>query len=589
MTRGSSRASSSQASVGGRGGVPAGGCPEVIVGHRPTDPGLRLSLPWAGFAGLAAAWAFSAACVPSVLEQLPSNVDYVMLMTLVAESAERVGADEIETLSPLWKAGSVETSMRPDRPVYVVGYSQRAVGLVGRAHAPIEVHVLTGPEAALGPAAYVGRAAGELLEEVSLELPLFGGQGLSDRCPWARSDRGKFAAKCGEKACEEELTLEDCGFSATGGSCGLPGFTGVFERPRASRVYKVSGGDCEGVGDHGTLEVSCGSMRCTLEVHRCGDGEESPAEECDDGNEVDGDGCDTNCRRTGCGNGVVAGAEGCEDGNESDGDGCDSGCKVEPGWVCRNDTCVPTCETCGGPMVVVPEGAFLMGCRRPPDTQCDDDEAFPARAISVSEFSFDETEVTVEAYQGCVSSGACEDPGTVGSCNWGVSGREQHPVNCVGWFGATQYCAWVGRRLPTEAEWEKAARGPDGRVYPWGNTPEASCAHVVMDDTGSGGAGCGRLGTWEVKSRAKGQSPYGAYDVIGNVWEWVSDWYDPDYTETSTGDNPPGPVGGDFRVLRGGSWDDDNSKYLRASDRGRGAPGNRLDLVGFRCARPSEP
>ncbi|HIE56977.1 MAG TPA: hypothetical protein EYP88_01915, partial [Anaerolineales bacterium] len=135
-------------------------------------------------------------------------------------------------------------------------------------------------------------------------------------------------------------------------------------------------------------------------------------------------------------------------------------------------------------------------------------------------------------------------------------GYENHPAVEVTWYGANAYCQWAGLRLPTEAEWEKAARGTDGRRFPWGD--EIDCEHAQY-------ANC-RGGLQPVGSKPAGASPYGALDMAGNVWEWVADWYADDYYANSPYENPPGPESGRTRVLRGGSWDY-NWKHQLSADR----------------------
>jgi formylglycine-generating enzyme required for sulfatase activity len=207
--------------------------------------------------------------------------------------------------------------------------------------------------------------------------------------------------------------------------------------------------------------------------------------------------------------------------------------------------------------------------------------------VYVDTFWMDETEVTVEAYTACVDAGACTEPptGTMENyCNWMVSGREDHPVNCVTWQRAVDYCAWAGegtKRLPTEAEWEKAARGTDAREYPWGDSPAPSCTHVVMRDDS---AGCGMISTWPVGSKPMGDSPYGAHDMAGNVWEWVADWYGNGYDAVET-NNPTGPETGVLRVVRGGSWSSlSDANFFRAAGRLESDPTDDDEGVGFRCA-----
>ena len=275
-----------------------------------------------------------------------------------------------------------------------------------------------------------------------------------------------------------------------------------------------------------------------------------------------------------CGNGDAEDEEEC-DGTDLSGVTCESfgfsgiGLKCES---CRFDV-----SGCGPPpgMVEVPSGAFEMG------SSVNADE-MPIRHVQVDTFWMDEAEVTVEAYGACVEADACSEPLSGDSCNWMVEGREIHPVNCVTWYQAEEYCRWVEggtRRLPTEAEWEKAARGTDAREYPWGDHPLPSCSYVVMN-----GDGCDVVSTAAVGSKSLGDSPYGAHDMAGNVWEWVSDWYSSSYDAAET-DNPTGPSEGTQRVLRGGSWLNPSTFVFRVAHRLEISPSYVNDGVGFRCAR----
>ena len=230
-------------------------------------------------------------------------------------------------------------------------------------------------------------------------------------------------------------------------------------------------------------------------------------------------------------------------------------------------------------MVAVPAGAFQMGSS--PGSSNEE----PVHEVYVSGFFIDKYEVTVEEYTRCVDAGGCNTPKMTHdddrrSYNYGASGRDKHPINGVDWHQAKAYCAWSGKRLPTEAEWEKAARGTDGRKYPWGNEGP-SCALAVTDD---GGAGCGEGRTWEVGSKSGGVSPFGAYDMAGNVWEWTADWYDKSYYSISPMRDPKGPEQSWARVFRGGGWYY-TSAFLRAAIRGAGRPGSARNDLGFRCVR----
>lgn len=184
-------------------------------------------------------------------------------------------------------------------------------------------------------------------------------------------------------------------------------------------------------------------------------------------------------------------------------------------------------------------------------------------------------------YVECIDAGGCPppvDPPTF--CNWRED-RLDHPVTCLDWAAATGYCAWKGRRLCTEAEWEKAARGTDGRIYPWGNE-SPTCALAVARVRGDD---CERqMRTLPVGSRPAGASPYGALDMAGNVQEWVADRYSAEQYETGDDTNPAGPVEGDQRVLRGGSWYKDDSG-LPAFVRDWLFEDLSGDDVGFRCCQ----
>ena len=227
-------------------------------------------------------------------------------------------------------------------------------------------------------------------------------------------------------------------------------------------------------------------------------------------------------------------------------------------------------------MVYVPAGEFMMGCNSKVDDACDDDEK-PYHEVYLDAYYIDKYEVTQGEYDKCVQAGECDENEKYD----GFTGSKQ-PVVGVDWKDAKTYCEWAGKRLPTEAEWEKAARGTDGRIYPWGNE-EPTCEYAVFDPPG-GENGCGRDKTWDVGSKPKGASPYGALDMAGNVWEWVADWYDGDYYGRSGNRNPEGPNNGKSRVVRGGGWYY-FANNMRASTRLWFDPEDRSYGGGFRCSR----
>jgi formylglycine-generating enzyme required for sulfatase activity len=261
-----------------------------------------------------------------------------------------------------------------------------------------------------------------------------------------------------------------------------------------------------------------------------------------------------------------------------------------------DDSAQPVEDLPAGPgEVAIPAGEVHMGCTDE-DDQCADDEK-PKRVVFVDAFLIDRTEVPVLEYAECVMAGVCSERRLRGfsidggpftqakACNWKGHRREHHPINCINYHQAKAYCEWRGARLPTEAEWERAARGDDERIFPWGDEP-ATCVHAVMAEEGD--EGCGRDGTWPVAKRSKDKSPFGVVDMAGNVREWVDDWYDAEYYLTGRRRNPPGPNRGVRRVTRGGSWGNPSARFLRTSVRDSYDPATRSIHLGFRCARSAQ-
>lgn len=240
-------------------------------------------------------------------------------------------------------------------------------------------------------------------------------------------------------------------------------------------------------------------------------------------------------------------------------------------------------------MVYIPAGEFLLGAGNN-DPNSDTDET-PQVTVYLDAFWLDKFEVTNRQYQTCVTAGVCAPPADFESATrykyYSDPEFDDHPVINVTWSDAAAYCQWRDARLPTEAEWEKAARGGSGNIYPWGDTFEDMhsnyCASTIMcpDEPEDG-----FIDTAPVGSFPAGASPYGAYDMAGNVNEWVADWYDPHYyisLESGT-ENPTGPEVGDEHGIRGGSAGL-NATKLRTTNRGAAKSGSYGYYGGFRCAQ----
>ena len=228
----------------------------------------------------------------------------------------------------------------------------------------------------------------------------------------------------------------------------------------------------------------------------------------------------------------------------------------------------------GAPMVLIPAGEFTMGSEK------GDDDEQPIHRVFLDTFYLDKFEVTNGRFAKFVEAIHSEPP-------WGFKEKEtpvlqaDQPVRWVNWMDAVGYCLWAGKRLPTEAEWEKAARGTDGRVYPWGNEPPTPAQAVF-------GLKEGDEAVSPVGHREKGQSPYGVHDLAGNLYEWTRDWYDEQFYTTNPAVNPRGPDEGSTKVQRGGSYT--NTPYrLRSSFRTKGDPTEHDPHVGFRCAHDVPP
>ncbi|MGB2895572.1 MAG: SUMF1/EgtB/PvdO family nonheme iron enzyme [Anaerolineales bacterium] len=222
----------------------------------------------------------------------------------------------------------------------------------------------------------------------------------------------------------------------------------------------------------------------------------------------------------------------------------------------------------GSEMVSVPAGEFAMGSNQGTVAEG------PAHMVYLDAFYSDKYEISNTQYRKCVEAGICSQ--LQKQTYYDDPDYAHHPVVNVTWHWANVYCEWARKRLPTEAEWEKAARGTDGRRYPWGD--EIDCNHAQYKECGGQ--------TVQVGSLPNGVSPYGARDMAGNVWEWVIDEWQEDYYQISPSNNPQGPSNPrnirEIHVFRGGSWSE-SADLLRSTYRSWYEPGAQYYNLGFRC------
>jgi formylglycine-generating enzyme required for sulfatase activity len=237
----------------------------------------------------------------------------------------------------------------------------------------------------------------------------------------------------------------------------------------------------------------------------------------------------------------------------------DAGCADNPGTKCAAGMTFKDglgCVAPPGEMVRIPAGTFTMG----------EAGASEVRSVTVKTFEFDKTEVTVAQYKACVDAGKCTKPGLTAGCRWESPEGDLYPVACVDWSQATVYCGWAGKRLPTETEWEFAARGTDSRVYPWGNDPPDR-QRICMENLN----GC------PVGTRPAGASPFGVLDLGGNVAEWTESVY--------CVSGIAGSKCADRRLVRGQAWRASEPAVVRAAARTDMDPTTQFASIGFRCAR----
>jgi len=234
------------------------------------------------------------------------------------------------------------------------------------------------------------------------------------------------------------------------------------------------------------------------------------------------------------------------------------------------------------PMVEIPSGSFPMGV--PPGDRDGGRDEYPRHEVFLDPFLIDQFEVTNGRYIEFVKSTGHrvpQNPINPARNIWQgdtiTESLAERPVINVDWFDADAYCKWAGKRLPTEAEWEKAAKGTSDRRFPWGNV-EPTAKHLNYNQRWIGEKTLMPVGSYEA-----GKSPYGVYDIVGNVWEWVNDWYDARYYEKSPSKNPTGPQEGTKKVIRGAGWQNE-TPTVRIFTRVDSDPTMRNESTGFRCA-----
>ena len=240
----------------------------------------------------------------------------------------------------------------------------------------------------------------------------------------------------------------------------------------------------------------------------------------------------------------------------------------------------------GAPMVLIPAGSFPMGV--PPGERDGGRDEYPRHEVHLDDYYIDTYEVTNGRYLEFVKATGHRVPQNPKNPTRNLwqgdtipESLTDRPVVNVDWADADAYCRWAERRLPTEAEWEKAAKGNHDWRFPWGNV-EPTAKHLNYNQKWIGEKTLMPVGSYEA-----GRSPYGVYDMAGNVWEWVNDWYDPQYYEKSPAKNPPGPNGGRGKVLRSSGWQVE-TPLVRIFTRVESDPTIRNESTGFRCARDAK-
>ena len=356
--------------------------------------------------------------------------------------------------------------------------------------------------------------------------------------------------------------------------------------------------------DNGAANSQDPGAACRVDctARRCGDSVTDPGEDCDDGNATNTDACTNACADARCGDGFTGPGEECDDGNGVDTDACTNVCAAAvcgdgirgPGEACDGEAgCAADCQSAapcfaaGCPdlgFVALTGGAFSMG------GLAGQNNTQPAHQVNVPDFELMRTEVTVAQYRACVNAGACDAPnctdantsGGVIVCNYSQN-RNDHPVNYVSWINARQFSTWVGARLPSESEWEFAAKSRGQNItYPWGDAaPTCNHADFWINNTS-----CHGYGTSAVCTHAAGNSAQGVCDLAGNLYEWLQDEWHGDYNGAPGDGSAWGADAnnGASRVRRGGSWYY-NATNMRAAYRNDSGPTDRAFYIGFRLAR----
>lgn len=354
--------------------------------------------------------------------------------------------------------------------------------------------------------------------------------------------------------------------------------TGTLATPRADRGQLAPGRPARAGG--------CPAGQLSIGGHCCwpgqdwgtGSGRCLGKARCPSGFLPEGQGCRAGCAEAGR---VLVGGHCCWPGQ--DWGAAAQRCLGKPsrcpaGLRARGESCAPLTKV-GEQWVTLPAGSFRMGSKR------GERDELPLHAVTLRAFALTKSEVTVDQYRACLEAGACKrKPGSSeGNCNWGRTGRGAYPVNCVDWQQAQDFCKYVGGRLPSEAEWEYAARSAGkAQPFPWGKA-EPDCTRAVMHGSS---AGCGEERSWAVCKKPKGHSAQGLCDLAGNVFEWVADCYQASYDGAPTDGSARkcGNKTASLRVFRGGCWFN-AAKLLRAADRSWLSPSTRADFLGFRCAK----